>query len=85
MSTPSKAAITFATSVYAQMFGEVSSDPVDVNRMVVLAIAFDSLAKATREQVAEAYKECAKIANESVDEGVSMHEVVRRIRARGAS
>ena len=50
-SEPSKAAVTFATRIYAEMFGHVSTDPADVNRMVVLAIAFDSTAQASREAV----------------------------------
>lgn len=79
MSTPSGAAIKFATGIYAEMFGHVSTDPADVNRMVVLAIAFDSCASASRDAVAEERAWCAGIAA-----GHGAHEVAEAIRARGS-
>jgi hypothetical protein len=85
MNEPSKGAVEFATRIYVQMFGHVSTDDADVNRMVVLAIAFDSCAAASRDAVLAEREACAKIADEEADhpDGDSAACAAERIRARG--
>lgn len=75
---PSAAAIKFATGIYAEMFGHVSTDPADINRMVVIAIAFDSCAAASHYAVLAEREACAVIAR-----AWGARQVAQAIAARG--
>jgi hypothetical protein len=85
VSGPSKASITFARGVFAQMF-ERDGTPADAEQLVVLAIAFDATARASREAVAAEREACAKIADKGIgNNNMCIAEAIAlAIRARGA-
>lgn len=84
MSNPSKAAIKFATRIYAEMFSDESDTVIDVNRMLALAIAFDETERAARDTVTEEREACAAIADANNDVHGNGSAIAAAIRARGA-
>lgn len=62
MTGPSKAALEFTTRVWTEMFGVLSRSDADINKCVVLAIAYDATAAASRDAVAAERRACVAIA-----------------------